>query len=41
MSNHAKLPWWLKPANRTIIALYRLGWAFGAWYVVSNSCQIL
>jgi len=35
MSNHAKLPWWLKPANRIIIALYRLGWAFGTWYVLS------
>jgi len=35
MSNHTKLPWWLKPANRIIIALYRLGWAFGAWYVLS------
>ena len=35
MSNHTKLPWWLKPANRIIIALYRLGWAFGTWYVLS------
>jgi hypothetical protein len=35
MSNHAKLPWWLKPANRIIIAFYRLGWAFGTWYVLS------
>jgi hypothetical protein len=35
MSNHVKLPWWLKPANRIIIALYRLGWAFGTWYVLS------
>ena len=35
MSNHTKLPWWLKPANRIIVALYRLGWSFGTWYVLS------
>jgi hypothetical protein len=35
MSNPAQLPWWLKPANRIIIALYRLGWAFGTWYGLS------
>jgi hypothetical protein len=35
MSNHAKLPWWLKPVDRIIIALYRLGWAFGTWYVLT------
>src|SRR5437016_5308933 len=35
MSNHPNFPWWLKPANRIIIVLYRLGWAFGTWYVLS------
>lgn len=35
MSKQAQLPWWLKPANRLIAALYRLGWAFGTWYVLS------
>jgi len=35
MANHRKLPWWLKLANRIIVALYRLGWAFGTWYVLA------
>jgi hypothetical protein len=35
MSNSTKLPWWLKLANRIIVALYGLGWAFGTWYVLT------
>lgn len=35
MSNHARLPWWLKPANRVVIALNRLGLAVGTQHVLS------
>ena len=35
MSNHAKLPWWLKPANRVVIALNRLGLAVGTQHILS------
>ena len=35
MSKHAKLPWWLKSANRVVIALNRLGLAVGTQHVLS------
>lgn len=35
MSNKIKLPWWLKPANRVIMALNRLGLALGTQHVLS------
>jgi hypothetical protein len=35
MSKYAKLPWWLKSANRVVIALNRLGLAVGTQHVLS------
>lgn len=35
MANKIKLPWWLKPANRVIMALNRLGLALGTQHVLS------
>jgi hypothetical protein len=35
MSTNPTLPKWLKPANRLIIALNRLGISFGTWYILS------
>src|SRR6266581_8538515 len=35
MPNNARLPWWLKPANRVVIVLNRLGLAIGTQHVLS------
>jgi len=35
MSNKSKLPWWLKPVNRLIIILNRLGLALGTQHIIS------
>jgi len=35
MRHNAKLPTWLKPANRVIVALQRLGIAIGTMHVLS------
>jgi hypothetical protein len=35
MSTNPTLPKWLKPANRLIVALNRLGISFGTWYILS------
>lgn len=35
MANKLKLPWWLKPANRVIMALNRLGLAIGSQHVLT------
>src|SRR5438067_4758705 len=35
MPNNGKLPWWLKPFNRVVIALQRLGVAIGTMRVLS------
>jgi hypothetical protein len=35
MSNNTKLPWWLKPANRVVMALNRLGLLVGTQHVLS------
>src|SRR5262249_51212945 len=33
--HHPRLPFWLKPINRLIIALQRLGWAFFTFHLLS------
>jgi deazaflavin-dependent oxidoreductase (nitroreductase family) len=35
MSSNIKLPWWLKPANRVIMALNRIGLAIGTQHILS------
>src|SRR5215471_12910605 len=35
MSQKASFPWWLKPANRLIILLNRLGISFGTMHILS------
>lgn len=35
MSNKSKLPWWLKPVNRVIIVLNRLGLTLGTQHIIS------
>lgn len=35
MSGNVGLPWWLKPANRMIMALNRLGLAIGTQHILS------
>jgi len=35
MSNKPELPWWLKPSNRVVMALNRLGLAIGTQHVLS------
>jgi len=39
MRHNAKLPTWLKPANRVIVALQRLGIAIGTMHVLSVVCR--
>ena len=35
MSDKSKLPWWLKPVNRVIMALNRLGLTLGTQHIIS------
>ena len=35
MSEKSKLPWWLKPVNRVIMALNRLGPTLGTQHIIS------
>jgi hypothetical protein len=35
MPERAQLPWWLKPLNRAIVALQRLGLVFGPMHLLS------